>query len=327
VETPKRRRGPRRTTPVKKSPTQRIVLLLLVILAGIGLAFGFAFIWPSIEGTQTQSDTLRLLAGLSGKIAYFSAPDEGGGAELYIINADGTNRTKFFGKALVSNPKWSPDGKQIAFTYYQPGVSQIWIMDANGSNTAKLTPNSSLFLGAPSWSPDGKRFTFEGKRDTHSAVYTINIDGSNLTQLTPDGVNNFHPVWSPDGQQIAYISDDSGWKIYLMRVDGSGKHRVLDMDVYQNLAWSPDGKQLGFAAPAGGFDSAIFVVNTDGTNLRQLTTGGGVNGNPSWSPDGKHIAFSSSRRIPGQIFIMNSDGSNPVQLTHDDATAGGPSWR
>ena len=89
--------------------------------------------------------------------------------------------------------------------------------------------------------------------------------------------------------------------------------------------WSPDGAQLLFYSDMSG-DREIYLVNADGTGLKQLTNSPGIDEDPDWAPDGKRIAFRSERNGGSSIFVMNADGSNVSPLTNTKKTHTMPRW-
>lgn len=179
----------------------------------------------------------------------------------------------------------SPDGQFVVYaysndTYYQPG---LWIINANGQNPRLLWKGIS-----PShitWSPDGKRIAFLG-----DGWQVINADGSDLHAIAP-GINlpNCYflpPLWSPDSRRLAIATSESGtpfcedWsegdfagtRIVLVDLE-NGKAEPLLLDAGTGSfdpAWSPDGRQLAFVATRSGV-SEVWVVNADGSDLRQIT--------------------------------------------------------
>jgi len=108
------------------------------------------------------------------------------------------------------------------------------------------------------------------------------------------------PSLSPDGKQVAFLSNMSGLpQIWVVSADGGWPDQVTALDdPVTSIDWSPDGKWIAFQlAPGGGLNSQIAVVRPDGTGMRQLTEGGKVNNwLATWTPDGKAIAISSNRR-------------------------------
>lgn len=148
-------------------------------------------------------------------------------------------------------------------------------------------------------------------------IFTITPDGSNKKQLTFEG-DNGRPDWSPDGNRIVFASIRNGkaW-VRVMDADGSNQKLLVEGKAPD---WSPDGTQIAFSR----LDGQIWVMNADGTSVRQTTHSDTFKSGPSWSPDGKQMVFILTSN-PGsptdpqpQIGIMNSDGTDQRILTTED---------
>jgi Tol biopolymer transport system component len=118
-----------------------------------------------------------------------------------------------------SHPSWSPDGTRIVFQSRIGTNSEIYMMDADGSNQIRLT-NDPADDEMPSWSPDGKRIIFSSNRDGNREIYVMNADGSNQIRLTNNPANDWEPSWSPDGKRIAFESSRGGNReLFLFRIE------------------------------------------------------------------------------------------------------------
>src|SRR2546426_234718 len=179
------------------------------------------------------------------------------------------------------------------------------------------------------------RIAFHSNRDGDFDIYVMNADGSGVTQVTHNTINEFDPIWSPNGQQIAFgrISGCCAAAVVVINADGSGE-RVLADNGFPG-AWSPDGRRFVFSSTRDGGDIDIFVMNADGTGVTQLTHNDFIaDDDPVWSPDGKQIAFHSTRDGGDEdIFVMNADGTGVIQLTNNSVLPDGspifdavPSW-
>ena len=114
----------------------------------------------------------------------------------------------------------------------------------------------------------------------------------------------------------------------VMPADGSAEPRpLLQMHINTFPAWSPDGSRIAFQSAESVDNSEILIINTDGSNLVNLTrTPDIVELDPTWSPDGTRIAFTSWRDGNAEIYVMNADGSGVKRLTTNPAWEGHPSW-
>lgn len=180
-------------------------------------------------------------------------------------------------------------------------------------------------------------------------LYGMNSDGSQPTPLVSItsrtaiecGLFAERLIYSPDGQQIAFVSDtDHG--LYMMKADGSGLTRVADGvagfvgDFAPSVSWSPDGTQLAFAEflPLSSAYPVhrLYVVKSDGSELTQLMNEEAPPiWNLAWSPGGKQIAYNEFYMAGGdigRIFIINADGSGESPLTDEDGIISqkDPAW-
>ena len=257
----------------------------------------------------------------NGLIAYVRGAGDPSGEAILTVGPDGSAG----GTVLLSDPNvvhyehltWSPDGRHLAFVGKladaPSGQSEIFVIDADGSNLVQLTHNE-VDDDSPTWSPDSTRIAFrQGEPD--SSVVVVRADGSGVTVLGP-GAN---PVWSPDGLQLAMtVSDGALTRVWVMATDGVDRRQVSDTLVAAAPpAWSPDGRTL--------------VVSSSGLALIDVATGsitplnaepGSV---PTWSMDGM-LAFSTTGSAAPGVMVIDSDGSNVRRVLADLAFVSVLQW-
>lgn len=277
--------------------------------------------------------------GKNGRIVFTDR--DGGDAEIYAVDPDGSDRVKLTSNAVDDyTPAWSPDGTKVAFASERGDCSEwgcapaVYVMDADGSDERRVSEDGG---GSPAWSPDGTRIAFSawqdddgecdhedpdgpGCRDGDSEIYTVDADGSNKTRVTDNAryVGDYAPDWSPDGTGLAFVRNGS---IYVAAPDGTDEARLTELSGSASAPdWSPDGARITFHATLD-YHQDVYSVRADGSEVTNLTPGPDVHDTgflPAWSPDGTKIAFSS-----GGIFAMNPDGSGRTRLTESGAD---PDW-
>jgi TolB protein len=236
---------------------------------------------------------------------------------IWFISSDGTNRRMFLQGADL--PDWSPDGQKIAFE----AGTQIYTIKINGDSLKQLTFGGRNFF--PDWSPDGKKIAYDRSTDepdtsadsSAAGIWIMDADGTNKKYV----VGGAFPDWSPDGTRLTYIG--LGMEIYVADTSGNNQIQLTFLKDPDNRypVFSPDGKKLAFTSIYPYLGVQIYVINSDGGNLKKLTIEGGDM--PAWSPDGSKIAFVRYNATEysykqGQIWIMNADGSNKRQLLSMD---------
>lgn len=163
------------------------------------------------DTTAAQTDAAPSPDG--SRIAYVT--DRDGNAEIYVMNADGTNPQRLTNSAATEgSPSWTPDGTKIVYASNAAegttGTFHIWIMSADGSDQRQLTQGQASDF-QPAVSPDGRTIAFTTDRDGGSNynIYLMGLDGSNQRQFTKAPVPETNPVWLADGQ-LAYLLQEPG---------------------------------------------------------------------------------------------------------------------
>jgi Tol biopolymer transport system component len=281
---------------------RRIMLVSVAVIALLGLV---------AVGGPAQAK----YPGTNGQLA-FSRPDPATGFPgIFIANPDGTHEHQLPlpGPAAADNPIWSPDGSRILVFFLRPdGPPRPATVNPDGSGFTVLeVPElpQDMDLRCTAWSPDATRLLCYAIRfggdPSLNGIYTIRAsDGGGLTRLTvspypPEGEFGGGDIpgdYSPDGSQFVFMRAKPG-------ADPAARHQ----------------------------QGALFVENTDGTGLRQLTPYGLANSHDNglahWSPDGSEILFASAQ---GSLFVVRPDGAGlraiPLKTGGGFSFAFTPGW-
>ena len=187
--------------------------------------------WPGLSDPAWSPDGAQIA------VSAYSARY---GAEIAILDADGSAYSVIHSSAFRVAPDWSPDGSRIAFEQFGT-TSQIRTMDPDGADVTTVTDGSW-----PSWSPDGSQIVFESGHH-RTDVYVVDADGTDRTQLT-DTTDRWEstPIFSPDGASIAFSrtmrqTSYSFSDIWIMDADGSSASKITHTRRIDeiDLSWQP----------------------------------------------------------------------------------------
>jgi dipeptidyl aminopeptidase/acylaminoacyl peptidase len=288
----------------------------LALLAGISL-LGLVV----VDGPARAS----IPPGTNGKIVFGQVEPNYG----VTIDPDGSDEHQIGPLGRTTCNSWSPDGSKVLCNLASGDGVQPATANPDGSDFTLLDPDLPLDLACLSWSPDGARLLChsEGMNSADAGLYTVRSsdagDPVRVIATPPKSFDNGYG-YSPDGSRVLFArfdSDDKG-TLFSVKPDGSGplpltppRLSVIDLEFFDRVGadWSPDGSQVTFAAvqkrsTGRGFESAVFVVNDDGTDLRRITPSGLFAVSAQWSPNGEWIAFTGGRRVPG-VWIVRPDGT------------------
>jgi Tol biopolymer transport system component len=250
-------------------------------------------------------------------IAYVHGDTLAGKTGIYFIDPDGKNKRLFYASIGANAPTWSPDGEWIAFS----DNAQIYKIKATGDSLTQLTFEGRNFF--PAWSPDGQWIAYD-----RSYAYPESPDVQGIWIMCRDGknrnriANGRFPDWHANGEDLIFVGWYDSTKGGIIQYNLQSKNQKLIFDGTTNdnrfPKYSPNGTKIALTSQELSRPSKwpqIWVMDADGTNLRQLTTTQGYT--CDWSPDGEWIVYTDSRAVNGRLWIMRNDGSNPRQLTFD----------
>jgi len=166
-------------------------------------------------------------------------------------------------------PRYSPDGKKIAFGSTRSGAQEIWIADADGSNPVKLTSFGGPQVGFLSWSPDGQRLAFHARPEGQADLFTIPAAGGAPKRLNTDPSDDLAPSYSHDGRWLYFVSLRSGQaEVWKMPAEGGAATRITSGGGGMPLE-SPDGQTLYYAHPSQ--EKGIWKIPVQGGEAAQVT--------------------------------------------------------
>jgi TolB protein len=285
--------------------------------------------------------------GLSGTLAFQSdarsAANPNGRAKIYAIDLVTGRVTALAGSGDWNDeqPRWSPDGRRMAFKSDRGGSYNLYVMDADGGNVTRLTEHAAVDHD-PTWLPDGESMVFTSDRDRGTGrwdLYRLWIADRRVERLTNFFAGYaFMPSISPDGNWVAFVAStfpfDSGWanQVHVLEL-ATGMTWPFDMTgpgCWPN--WSPDGQSIAHVY-LGAEPSRIQIVSSFGDRPEPVVGDASRwHYYPDWSPDSRLLAVSMSpEHHHGEnwdLAIVDPSRAMPVQrLTTGSGNDRLPDWK
>jgi TolB protein len=178
---------------------------------------------------------------------------------------------------------------------------------------------------------NGKHIIYLSKEAETYHLQIMDANGNNIKNIDTGLISDGCPLWSPNGDQILFISDNGTvgeyYKynifVYNMKKDALSQITYGD-NAFHGASWSPDGTQIVFSSdPSYQLENDLNIINVDGTNLRQITNSASRDIDPAWSPDGKKIIYSSITTKPDtinnkfEIYLLNLADGKRTRITNE----------
>jgi dipeptidyl aminopeptidase/acylaminoacyl peptidase len=270
--------------------------------------------------------------------------------DLWLVPAAGGDPIRLTSHPKADGqPRWSPDGKWIAFVSAREERPQIWLIRPNGGEPERLTEGKTG-VQAFQWSPDGKRIAFVAQRELTAEeerkekekddaqvvdqgfrmtrLWLFDLATKKATELVKGDFMINDPRWSPDGNRIAYTTTptpkaDDGPRsdIHLVTVATGATRRLSDNHGPDNgPRWSPDGQWIAYLSRGDSLRAIghqqLMIVSAEGGAPRSVARGFLYQAGPvTWSPDGQTLSFTAGVRTTTQYFSVPSAGGEPKQLS------------
>jgi Tol biopolymer transport system component len=257
-------------------------------------------------------------------------PDEPGeiafssGGDLYLVDPDGTNLAQITNAAGSElQPDWSPDGKSILYTASGSGdVTNIYLLDLATLTSTQLTDSGKDRYAR--WSPTGEEIVFYSQRMEGFGIYLMHPDGTSerCTYQTNDYIADL--VWGTDMKYVYFYSYGDAGYVYKLDLFTSVARRFLeDETLVSGFDWSPTGQYMAFqSARSGRFQ--IYLVDTSGENVTQVSYMETDAQQPSFNPSGSKLVFSLMKGRSHTLYLLDLMNAKSTQLL--DMEAIDPDW-
>ncbi|MBL8208377.1 MAG: serine/threonine-protein kinase [Blastocatellia bacterium] len=264
------------------------------------------------------------------------------GKSIFLVTPETGQRTRLTNpEPTVSDsaPRFSPDGKLVAFTRKLSGnVADIFVIPASGGTPRQVTFENFDVFGRLAWTSDSREIVFNAVRRELRGLWRISVQGGPLTRVAVNARNPINPDISRQGNKLIFTDYANDSNLWLYQGPGfagrdvpgkfSAPAKLPTSSLYedQSPTFSPDGQAIVFASERSGVQE-LWMCDAEGkAAARQLTRSGSA-GSPRWSYDGKWIAFDSSADGDPNIYVISAAGDSAWRrLTFEKSSEILPAW-
>ncbi len=260
--------------------------------------------------------------------------ESGGGMGIFLISIDGNVRRRLTspppkGGSFDSTPRYSPDGRSIAFLRYKSDAGcDLFLIDLTRGEERQLTIEKKLIKAhSLQWSGDGQRLYFLSNQGGVIQLWQVRLDNG-IPEVVP---NLPAPMTSYSiahkSNLFAYVNEQNDTRIEILEKGAEASPCLINSTRSDyGEQFSPDGSQILFCSSRTGFDE-LWIAQVDCRQVRQLTNFRefGV-GSPRWSPDGQQIVFDRRNREESDIYTIRVDGSGLRRVTDSIGSNTLPFW-
>lgn len=283
---------------------------------------------------------------------FCSDRDSPGVGDLYLMSADGAAVERLTNGGNFWMPRWSPDGRRIAFRQDVEGlVAEVGVASPDDEGLVLLTEGEPAhqFGSSVNFAADGESVAFvaygEPEVATTRWLFTVSVAGNQRKRLFPDDEQlQYEAAWSPDGRELAATeatTEGVDRDLFVGPADATDtRTNLTEGRVYapNYLAWSPDGSRIAFSGypldedgnleglsehghGAAVFDEELFVIEVASRSLTRLTDNDAEDSSPAWSPDGRSLLFTSDRDGDLDLWLGDLQTFDEARNLIDDAAA------
>ena len=274
-------------------------------LTGIRGAFGTRLAYVAVEGRAPNRNYRLVVSDADGynprtiaqsaqpmmspawspdgqNLAYVSF--EGGVSAVYVQRLSSGERRRVSARAGVNGaPAWSPDGTRIALTLSRDGNLDVYVLELATQALTRITTDEAIDTEAE-WSPDGRTIYFTSDRAGNAQIYRVSVDDrSDVQRVTYTNGYNARPRVSPDGQSLAMVTLDRGYRIAVMDLKARTLRVLTDGPQDESPSYAPNGAMLVYSTDARGA-RVLGLVSADGASKERLASERGNVREPAWSP-------------------------------------------
>ena len=274
-------------------------------LTGIRGAFGTRLAYVAVEGRAPNRNYRLVVSDADGynprtiaqsaqpmmspawspdgqNLAYVSF--EGGVSAVYVQRLSSGERRRVSARAGVNGaPAWSPDGTRLALTLSRDGNLDVYVLELATQALTRITTDEAIDTEAE-WSPDGRTIYFTSDRAGNAQIYRVSVDDrSDVQRVTYTNGYNARPRVSPDGQSLAMVTLDRGYRIAVMDLKARTLRVLTDGPQDESPSYAPNGAMLVYSTDARGA-RVLGLVSADGASKERLASERGNVREPAWSP-------------------------------------------